>query len=415
MPTKQKITATQMGVLIAALSMYFMSPTHSLVNAVSTDIMGVYNVNENAISYLISITNLLEIPAAFLVGVLGGRRLGYKPLAVIASVLVLLGGAPAILGASLPFWGLMVTRCLLGLGLGCFMPIAQAVVALMFTQENTRATMLGVGSIAFNVGMITLTSAAGFLGAVSWNLAWGAYLIALLPLALVLFFFRKDTLPTLPAETEGKKAEKVKIKIPTFGWVLLVLFLGSIIMSQSLFNIGGATVGQVTGNPALVGTIFSCFSIGAIIPAITFGIAYKFLKSYAVPMYFVIGVIGYLCWYLGHTTASIPLFYVGIILAGIGTNAMTIGVPMILSTAVVPGVVAAVMGFSYVFQNGGGFLASPIDQVVASVLGSQVAVFMFNVVLGAIIAGSLFVIAGIANKKRVESVVPQTALDDATA
>lgn len=409
MSTKRKLTATQIGVLIAAFSMYFMSPTHGVVNAVSTGVMDVYGVNENAISYLISITTLLEIPAAFIVGMIGGRKLGYKPLALVASVLVILGGAPAILGASLPFWGIMVTRCLLGLGLGCFMPIAQAMVVLMFTEENTRAAMLGVGSIAFNIGMISLTSGAGFLGATRWNLAWAPYLFAIVPLVLVFLLFRKNTLPALPAQEEGKKAEKVKIEIPPFGWVLFVLFLGGIIMSQSLFNIGGATVGQVTGNPAIVGTIFSCFGIGSIFTAVTFGLAYKYLKAYAVPMYFVLGVIGYLCWYLGHTTGSIPLFYVGIILAGIGTNALTIGVPMILSTAVAPGVVAAVMGFGYVFQNGGSFIASPIDQLVASITGSQISVFMFDVVLGVILSVGLVMMAKLANARRTQAILEKEA------
>lgn len=46
------------------------------------------------------------------------------------------------------------------------------------------------------------------------------------------------------------------------------------------------------------------------------------------------------------------LFYVAIILAGFGTNTMTVGVLMLLSMFVAPAIVGAVMGFSYVFQNG---------------------------------------------------------------
>ena len=138
-------------------------------------------------------------------------------------------------------------------------------------------------------------------------------------------------------------------------------------MSQSLFNLGGATIGAVVDNPAVIGTIFSLFSVGAIASALLFGPAYKFLKAYAIPAFWVVGIVGYVLWYAAHVTGNVPLFYVAIVLAGFGTNTMTVGVPMLLSTFVAPAIVGTVMGFSYVFQNGGGFLASPIDQVVSLV------------------------------------------------
>ena len=94
------------------------------------------------------------------------------------------------------------------------------------------------------------------------------------------------------------------------------------------------------------------------------------------------------------------LFYVAIILAGFGTNTMTVGVPMLLSTFVAPAIVGAVMGFSYVFQNGGGFLASPIDQAVLSIAGTDAilsSVWIFNVVLGVILLLGMFWVAKKAN------------------
>ena len=96
------------------------------------------------------------------------------------------------------------------------------------------------------------------------------------------------------------------------------------------------------------------------VASVLFPIGYKFLKATVIPVFWIIGLIGYVLWYVAHVTGNVVLFYVAIILAGFGTNTFTIGVPMILSTLVAPAVVAAVMGFSYVFQNGGGFIASPM-------------------------------------------------------
>lgn len=394
MAEKSKISAGQIGVFVALMCMYFMAPTHSLINAVSQDIMNVYGVSENAISYLVSITNLLEIPAALVIGLVAGRKLSYRVCALLATALVFIGGFPAIFGATLPFWGVMATRCILGLGLGCFMPVVLGVISLMFTKESVRATMMSIASVVFNLGMILLTSLAGALGVISWNLAWAVYLFALIPFVLCIFLLNPKNVPAVPKEDE--KGEKVKIKLPVPGWVLLVLFLGTIIMSQSLFNLGGVSIGAVINNPAVIGTVFSLFSVGAIACAVLFGPAYKFMKSYTIPVFWIVGIIGYALWYVAHVTANPVLFYVAIILAGFGTNTMTIGVPMVLSTFVAPAVVGAVMGFSYVFQNGGGFLASPIDQLITVIFGADAivsCVWIFNIILGIILLLGMFWVA----------------------
>ena len=403
MSSKTKITGGQIGVFVALMCMYFLAPTHSAVNAVSAELMNVYHVDANAISFMISITNLLEIPAAFAVGMVGGRKLSYRACTLLATGLVVIGGLPAILGASLPWWGLMATRCILGLGLGCFMPIVLAVISLLFQKDDVRATMISVASIVFNIGMIVTTSLAGILGAISWNLAWVIHLLALVPFVLAIFLINPKNIPA-PPETD-EKGGKVKIKLPAPGWFLLVLFLCGVIMSQSLFNLGGATIGAVVDNPAVIGTIFSLFSIGAMVASVLFPIGYKFLKATVIPVFWIIGLIGYVLWYVAHVTGNVVLFYVAIILAGFGTNTFTIGVPMILSTLVAPAVVAAVMGFSYVFQNGGGFIASPIDMVVSMVFGADAimsSVWIFDIVLGVVVLVCLFFVTRNANRITAE-------------
>jgi MFS family permease len=101
-------------------------------------------------------------------------------------------------------------------------------------------------------------------------------------------------------------------------------------------------------------------------------------------------------WYVAHVTGNVVLFYVAIILAGFGSNALTIGVPMVLSTLVGPAIVSAIMGFSYVFMNGGGFLASPLDQFITTVTGDSgilASVWIFDIILGVVVLAGLFVVA----------------------
>lgn len=394
MSGKVKITGGQMGVFLALMCMYFIAPTHSAVNVASTGLMSTYGVDANAISYMVSLTNLLEIPAAFAIGLVAGRRLSYRACALLATALVFVGGLPAIVGSVLPWEGIIVTRCILGLGLGCFMPVVMGVVSLMFQRDDVRATMMSIASVVFNVGMIVTTNVAGVLGVISWNLAWAIYLFSLVPFVLCIFLMTPKNVPAIPQTDES--GGKVKIKLPASGWGFLILFLGSIVMSQSLFNLGGVTIGAVVDNPAVIGTIFSLFSIGAIAASVLFPIGYKFLKATVLPVFWIVGIAGYVLWYVAHVTGNVALFYVAIVLAGFGTNTFTIGVPMVLSTMVAPAVVGAVMGFSYVFQNGGGFLASPIDQAVSLAFGSDPimsAVWVFDIVLGVVVCAGLFVVA----------------------
>jgi MFS family permease len=405
MTEKTKLTGGQIGVFVGLMCMYFLAPMHSAVNAVSTDLMNVYGVDANAISFMVSITNLLEIPAAFVIGLIAGRKLSFRICSLLATALVFIGGLPAVFGAALPWWGIMATRCILGLGLGCFMPIILTIISLIFTKENVRATMMSVASIVFNTGMIVLTMVAGILGAISWNLAWGIYLLALVPFVLAIFLINPKNIPAAP-ETDAS-GEKVKIKLPVAGWLLLVLFLGAIIMSQSLFNIGGATIGAVVDNPAVIGTIFSLFSVGAYGASLLFAIGYRFIKAYTIPLFWIVGIAGYICWYVAHITGNVVLFYVAIILAGFGSNTLTIGVPMVLSTLVAPAIVSAIMGFSYVFMNGGGFLASPIALALTAITGTDTimsSVWIFDIVLGVIVlVGLLFVAKSVNAIKAAEN------------
>jgi MFS family permease len=410
MAEKMKITSGQVGVFVVLMCMYFLAPMHSAVNAVSADLMNTYGVDANAISFMVSITNLLEIPAAFVIGLIAGRQLSYRICVLLATALVAIGGIPTILGSGLPWWGIMATRCILGLGLGCFMPIILTIISLVFEKENVRATMMSVASIVFNTGMIVLSIVAGILGAISWNLAWGIYLLALIPFVLAIFLINPKNIPDAPAT--DVTGEKVKVQLPVSGWLLLVLFLGAIIMSQSLFNLGGATIGAVVDDPAVIGTIFSLFSVGAYIASFLFFIGYRFIKAHVIPVFWIIGILGYVLWYVAHVTGNVTLFFAAIILAGFGSNTLTIGVPMVLSTLVAPAIVSAIMGFSYVFMNGGGFLSSPIDLALTTITGADSimsSVWIFDIALGVVVLIGLFFVSRQVNaiKTREEAGKPE--------
>ena len=394
MAKKVAMTAGQMSVLVSLMILYFICPTHSTATVVANDLINVYGVDANAISYMVSLTNLFEIPGAFIIGLLAGKKLTYRVCAILSCALIAIGGLPVFLGASLPWAGILALRAVLGFGLGMIVPVVMGSIAIMFAEnENARASAMSVASVVMNVGMVALSTIGGILGAISWNYVWAIHLVAIIPLVLCAVTMSEKNVKNPPKVDE--KGEKVKIKLPVAGWLLLVGFLVCNILCQTLFNLGGATAGGVVQNPAIVGTIFSCFSIGAIIGAALFAVVYRFLRAYTLPALWIVGIAGYVLWYVAHLTASVPLFYASFIMMGLATNVLMVGVSMVLSTLVGPAVVGAIMGFAYVFQNGGGFVTAPICQAVMAIFGADAlctSVWVFDIIVAVILGIALFAI-----------------------
>lgn len=402
---KQSTTnGIRLGSLIAILSMFFFIPDFNIIASVLGLIAESYpGISKAGITYLLTSVNLAQMAAALVTGIILGRRITYKNLALIAiGIHVVFGSLPFFFGEKMSFAALLTSRIIFGLGLGCWLPICQSYLSNVYTDENKRANMLGIGMALFNVGMIIGTMAGGILGRIHWRYAFGFYLLGAISFVLVALFLEE---PKMQVDT---KSEKIRIPKEAIGILCLYMFVQVIVGIFSTYI--SYVVTEFGGSPVLTSSIMSVFGIACIVIALLFGPLYRMVKQY----FFIISctflVISYLLFFIagsmGGTTTSIALMFIGAVLIGFGLNSISTGIPMLLGITVPQASLTAAISASVIFMNVGSFLTSPVMQVVTKISGEDapayvayIAAFIFSVILLAIVVPFSIKLRKIAKEK----------------
>ena len=130
-----------------------------------------------------SITGIVSVPVSIVSGALL-PRVGFKPAAVVGILVMTLGGAYPFLMPDITDYGIIiVSRVIVGLGLGIMFPVGNATI-IALTDGEHRSRLLGLGITIQFVFNIIYTTVAGYLTEIGWNYSFLAYLIGLIPLAV---------------------------------------------------------------------------------------------------------------------------------------------------------------------------------------------------------------------------------------
>ena len=98
-----------------------------------------------------------------------------KRTIVIAGIMLyILGGAGSAVTTS--FTLLIISRMILGIGVGLIMPLSNVLIA-DFYDGVERERMIGLGTIFINIGGVGGTLLAGLLATFNWRLAFLVYLL----------------------------------------------------------------------------------------------------------------------------------------------------------------------------------------------------------------------------------------------
>jgi MFS family permease len=124
-------------------------------------------------------------------------------------------------------------------------------------------------------------------------------------------------------------AYKEKIKIPRIIWItafkfsfISFLLIGSF---EVLFVIGKDSILQLTGNPALAGLPVSIHSLGGLLLVIPMGIITdKVSRKFGIMLSSLLNVLGLACLSFSIRFNSLPLFFTGLFVLGVGTAGVQI-------------------------------------------------------------------------------------------
>lgn len=214
-------------------------------------------------------------------GSVAGKRLSFRALAVMGSLLCVVGGClPAFFG---DFGFVMLCRAVFGVGLGLLVPMSNALVNLNF-EGNRRSYLLGVGSLVMNVGGIVLQMLGGYLAEIGWRYVFLGYIPYVVALVMSLFI-RSAPVPDRGSDGDG-------FSLRTIAAPVILMFVFGILQYTIMASTSGYYVDRDFGGPAASGTALSMFTVGGVIGGVCFGYLMRLSHRAVMPLVAATYVIG---------------------------------------------------------------------------------------------------------------------------
>ncbi len=238
-------------------------------------------VNIEMLTTIVSIfVTIFVLVSGFIV-----KKIGQKQTAIIGLTI-------ATVSSVIPFFSnsfilIMISRALLGVGIGLANPLAISLIGAFFKGEE-RAKIMGYRTAAAGVGTAVMTYIAGQLLTFGWHSAYLVYLLFIPTLILFILFVpspekyaidkketdHSDKKDSLNTEQPNYKDPKMTI----FGLTILI-FLVLTAMMIVMVKLALLYVGKGIGTATQASTALSILSFAQVLGGIMFGKAYLSLKK----------------------------------------------------------------------------------------------------------------------------------------
>lgn len=172
-------------IIIALLSLNIVEQAASVITATIPGMAKTFtNVSLVNIELITTVVSIFVTVFVLISGVIV-KKIGQKQTAV-------LGLAIAAISSIIPafsnsFTLIMVSRAVLGIGIGLANPLAISLIGVFFYGDQ-RATLMGWRSAIAGVGTAIMTYVAGQLLNINWHAAYWVYLLFIPTLLLFVFF-----------------------------------------------------------------------------------------------------------------------------------------------------------------------------------------------------------------------------------
>lgn len=228
-----------------------------------------------------SITGIVSVPVSVLSGAIL-HCVGFKPMAILGILVMSLGGAfPFLMPDITDYTLVIVSRVIVGIGLGVMFPVGNATIIALFEGEK-RSRLLGLGiTIQFLFNLI-YTTVAGYLTEIGWNYSFLAYLIGLVPLVVALVWMPEAK----GVVAEGRERERVerssvtKEKIPhaIWGYALFALVTWTCVVTVQIIT---STILDVRGlaSSGQAALVINCCGVGTILCGLAFPTLVRVFKT----------------------------------------------------------------------------------------------------------------------------------------
>ena len=312
------------------------------------------------VSWISTLPTLFVVLGTFLAGAVMGKKVKYKTLAIVASLLYLVGGcAPALFDN---FGLLLACRGILGLGLGLMSPLGGALIIGNFSGQK-QATLLGYGTLFMNAGGIILQMLGGALAEISWQMVFWGHAFCLVGLVMALFLPEPD----MPAPEAAQHQPKEKMS--GIVWVIAILFLiFNVLNYPVMMNVSVLFVLREAGGAAAAATSLSLYTVAGCVAGFIFGFIFKVAKRWCLALGYFLCALGALVIY---TSGTAVLMTAGLMMIGFGFSVIMPGFFAWIGIVTPPSTVAAATSLNLALMNLGGFLCTFWLQFLTAVAGES--------------------------------------------
>lgn len=198
----------------------------------------------------------------------------------------LLGMGLATVAAIIPAFAnslilVIVSRAIMGIGIGLANPLAISLISEFFTGD-ARANLLGWRSSIAALGVAAMTFGSGYLLQISWHAAYLVYLL-FIPALILFAIFVPSPEKYGVREQEEAQATANNAEHKHGIWVVLgltlILFLYMVTYMIAYIKIATLYVQQGIGTPTQASTALSILNVAQLISGALFGPVYKILHE----------------------------------------------------------------------------------------------------------------------------------------
>ena len=289
------------------LSISILLMSHLAISPVIPNLYNFYHTNNPNIG-LASVESLATIPAMMITifvllsnGVI--KFIGKKNTVLLGLFLIFIFGIiPAF---TTNFKIVLISRLLLGAGIGLFNSLSISMISDFFDEEY-RGTMIGLRTAFLNIGKALTTFISGYLLIYGIQYTFLVYALAL-PIFIIFLLFVPNT------ENVNNKKVSIKFHKETIVLTLLIFLVGISYMGATI-KIPTLLAERYHYQPDVARNLLTILALSGILSGVIFGILVKRFKNLTLPIMLSFMTVGSVLFAL---TNNIIIFYIAAIFIGI--------------------------------------------------------------------------------------------------
>ena len=289
------------------LSISILLMSHLAISPVIPNLYNFYHTNNPNIG-LASVESLATIPAMMITifvllsnGVI--KLIGKKNTVLLGLILIFIFGIVPTFTTN--FKVVLISRLLLGAGIGLFNSLSISMISDFFDQEH-RGTMIGLRTAFLNIGKALTTFISGYLLIYGIQYTFLVYALAL-PIFIIFLLFVPN------AENVNNKKVSIKFHKETIVLTLLTFLVGISYMGATI-KIPTLLAEKYHYQPDVARNLLTILALSGILSGVIFGILVKRFKNLTLPIMLSFMTVGSILFAL---TNNIIIFYIAAIFIGI--------------------------------------------------------------------------------------------------